>query len=212
MGVQIFKFLWQRLPSPINKYGTAFSYWLLGFWFSVTEITESHKKMLLFHISVWVFNFLWQRLPSPVIISVTDPGCLSRTRIFSIPDPGSESKNLSILNQILFLSSRNYDPGCSSRIRILIFNPSRIRIRNTAKNISFSDWRLGFYLSFCDIDIEFARLNKLIFLWFIIRAGFRFLQWLKLADPVVKISSVFQLVISPSKSNPDSSSVCSAPK
>jgi hypothetical protein len=52
-----------------------------------------------------------------------DPGCLSRIpdptfshprsriRTFSIPDPGSASKNLSI-----FLSSRKYDSGCSSRI------------------------------------------------------------------------------------------------
>ncbi len=31
--------------------------------------------------------------------SVADPGCLSRIRIFSIPDPGSASKNLSILSR-----------------------------------------------------------------------------------------------------------------
>ncbi len=31
--------------------------------------------------------------------SVADPGCLSRIRIFSIADPGSISKNLSILTQ-----------------------------------------------------------------------------------------------------------------
>jgi hypothetical protein len=36
----------------------------------------------------------------------------SRILIFSIPNPGSASKNLRIL------SSRKYDPGCSSRIRI----------------------------------------------------------------------------------------------
>jgi hypothetical protein len=35
--------------------------------------------------------------------------------------PGSASKNLSILTQKLI-----YDPGCSSRIRTLIFYPSRI--------------------------------------------------------------------------------------
>jgi hypothetical protein len=40
-----------------------------------------------------------------------------------IPDPkafhpGSASKNLSILTPKLFLSSRKYDPGCSSQIRI----------------------------------------------------------------------------------------------
>ncbi len=51
----------------------------------------------------------------------------SRIQIFSIPDPGSASKNLSILTpKNFFLSSRKYDPGCSSRIRILNFYPSRI--------------------------------------------------------------------------------------
>jgi hypothetical protein len=37
--------------------------------------------------------------------------------------PGSALKNLSILTQKLFLSSRKYDQYCSSRIRILIFLP-----------------------------------------------------------------------------------------
>jgi hypothetical protein len=46
--------------------------------------------------------------------------------IFSIPDPGSASKNLSILTQKWFLTSRKYDSGCSSRIGILIFYLSRI--------------------------------------------------------------------------------------
>ncbi len=31
--------------------------------------------------------------------SVADPGCLPRIRLFSIPDPGSASKNLNILTQ-----------------------------------------------------------------------------------------------------------------
>jgi hypothetical protein len=31
--------------------------------------------------------------------SVADPGCLSRIRLFSIPDPGSTKKNLSIFTQ-----------------------------------------------------------------------------------------------------------------
>jgi hypothetical protein len=64
--------------------------------------------------------------------SVADPGCLSRIpdptffhpgsriRTVSIPDPGSASKNLSILTQKKtkkwVLSSRKYDPGCLSRI------------------------------------------------------------------------------------------------
>ncbi len=77
--------------------------------------------------------------------SVADQGCLSWIRLFSIPD----------------LSSRKYDTGCSSRIRMLAFyrsrlstDPrsrgqkgigSRIRIRNTAWTdifFSFSDLRI----------------------------------------------------------------------
>jgi hypothetical protein len=70
--------------------------------------------------------------------SVADPGCLSQIPDskffhpgswildpnFSITDYGSASKNLS--NPKLFLSFRKYDPGCSSRIWIPIFYPSRI--------------------------------------------------------------------------------------
>ncbi len=65
-----------------------------------------------------------------ISISVVDPRCLSRIQIFSIPDPnfvhpGSASKNFSIFNpKKLFLSSRKYDPACSSRTRILIFLPN----------------------------------------------------------------------------------------
>jgi hypothetical protein len=78
-----------------------------------------------------------------------------RIRTVSIPDPGS-SKNLSILTpkkaKKWFLSSKKYDPGCSSRIpdpdadflpsRTRIPDPgvkkapnpgSRIRIRNTGQ-------------------------------------------------------------------------------
>jgi hypothetical protein len=60
--------------------------------------------------------------------SISDPDFFpSRIPIFSIPDTGSASKNLSILTQKnCFLSSRKYDPGCSSRIRILTFYPPRI--------------------------------------------------------------------------------------
>jgi hypothetical protein len=69
---------------------------------------------------------------APFSGSVADPGCLSRIpdpTFFHpgselspsrIPDPGSASKNLSILTPKKpkkgFLSSRKYDPGCSSRI------------------------------------------------------------------------------------------------
>ncbi len=54
----------------------------------------------------------------------------SRIRTVYIPDPGSASKNLSILTpqkkEKWFLSSRKYDPGYSSRIRMPTFYPSRI--------------------------------------------------------------------------------------
>jgi hypothetical protein len=58
----------------------------------------------------------------------------SRIRLFSIPDPGSELfpsririKEFDYFNpKKWFLSSRKYDPSCSSRIRILTFYPSRI--------------------------------------------------------------------------------------
>jgi hypothetical protein len=49
--------------------------------------------------------------------SVADPGCLSRIRIFSIPDPHQRIK---YFNQ---KGSRNYDPDSSPRIRILICLP-----------------------------------------------------------------------------------------
>jgi hypothetical protein len=62
------------------------------------------------------------------LIIVADPGCLSRIRLFL---PGS-SKNLSIFNpkkaKKWFLSSKQYDPGYSSRIPDpdADFLPSRI--------------------------------------------------------------------------------------
>jgi hypothetical protein len=76
--------------------------------------------------------------------SVADPGCLSRMGCFPgsqirfIFHPGSWIRTL-FPSQICikefkyfypekwFLSSRKYDPGCSSRIRILTFYPSRIQ-------------------------------------------------------------------------------------
>ncbi len=66
-------------------------------------------------------------VPSRLKSSVADPGCLSWILIFPspIPDLRSASKNLRIfLTQKLLLCSRNFDPGCSSRIRI--FFPYRI--------------------------------------------------------------------------------------
>ncbi len=63
--------------------------------------------------------------------SVTDQGCFSRIRdVF----PGSRVKKIQntrirIKELSFFQYSLNYDPGCSSRNRILIFYPSRIQVQ-----------------------------------------------------------------------------------
>ncbi len=62
-----------------------------------------------------------QQLETVLRIREVYPG--SRIGIFCIPDPGFASRNPSILT---LLSSRKYDPGCSSRIQILIIYPFRI--------------------------------------------------------------------------------------
>ncbi len=67
------------------------------------------------YFSVWRIRDVYSRIPDPTFFH---PG--SRIRTVSIPDPGSSSKNLSILTpkkaKKWFLSSKKYDPGCSSRI------------------------------------------------------------------------------------------------
>jgi hypothetical protein len=48
-------------------------------------------------------------------------------QIFFLPGSRIRIKELKYFDpKNCFLSSRKYDPGCSSRIRILIFRPSRI--------------------------------------------------------------------------------------
>jgi hypothetical protein len=73
--------------------------------------------------------------------SVADPGCLSRIRIFPsrIPgqkDSGSASKNLSILAQKIVSKLSENNLGCSSRIKIQIFNHpgSGTRIQGSKKH------------------------------------------------------------------------------
>jgi hypothetical protein len=65
---------------------------------------------------------------------IPDPG----SGFFSIPDPGSSSKNLSILTpkkaKKWFLSSKKYDPGCSSRIRRLTFSHPGSRIQGSKRH------------------------------------------------------------------------------
>ncbi len=70
------------------------------------------------------------------LFSIPDPGSeLSPSRI---PDPGSSSKNLSILTpkkaNKWFLSSKKYDPGCSSRIRMLTFSHPGSRIQGSKRH------------------------------------------------------------------------------
>ncbi len=71
-----------------------------------------------------------------ILTSVADPGCLSRIRLFSIPDPnclhpGSRILIKDLKKKKLFLSSKKYDPGLfipdpGSRFRMLTFYTSRI--------------------------------------------------------------------------------------
>ncbi len=92
---------------------------------------QARKTLIstVFVISLWL------------VIGVADSGCLSRipdptffhpgsrVRIVSNPDPRSRIriKEFKYFNpKKWFLSPRKYDPGCSSRIRMLTFYPSRI--------------------------------------------------------------------------------------
>ncbi len=56
--------------------------------------------------------------------SVAEPGCLAESEFFPSRNHIKEFKYFN--PKKLFLSYQKYDPGCSSRIRILIFHPSRI--------------------------------------------------------------------------------------
>jgi hypothetical protein len=113
-----------------------------------------------FRIQLFTSMRIRIQLPKKMLIrGVADPGCLSRNFFPSrISDPGSELspsraqiriEEFKYLNpkKKWFLSSRKYDPGCSSRIPdpdadfLPIPDPgsrgqkgtgSRIRIRNTA--------------------------------------------------------------------------------
>jgi hypothetical protein len=66
-------------------------------------------KILYFFLFLWVFLPSWIRIRN--LSADPDPA----TQINADPDP-----------EPWFLSSRKYDPGCSSRIRILNFDPSQI--------------------------------------------------------------------------------------
>ncbi len=63
---------------------------------------------------------------------ILDPNFPSRIRIFSIPDPHQKIKYFN--PKKLLLSSWKYDPGRSSRIRILIFTHPGSRIQGTKRH------------------------------------------------------------------------------
>ncbi len=127
------------------------------------KIKKKPKNPLFVGFFRWVFlgGFFWVGFLMPTLIisyslpvwRIRDVYPRYRIRLFSIPDPGSSSKNLSILTpktaKKWFISSKKYDPDCSSRIPDpdADFLPSqiqdtgvkkapnpgsRIRIRNTA--------------------------------------------------------------------------------
>jgi hypothetical protein len=84
---------------------------------------------------------------------------------FSIPDPNCfhprsriRIKKFKYFNpKILFPRSRKYDPGCSSRIRILIFHTSRIPNAGVKKapdpgSVTLSSWILN--LQHCTLQFR----------------------------------------------------------
>ncbi len=96
------------------------------FCWSATMAGELMLMLATFLYTVLQMNKTTLAVKSVLRIRDVYPG--SRIRMFSIPDPGSASKNLSILNQKLFLSSRKYDPDHSSRIRTGIQDPDFLPI------------------------------------------------------------------------------------
>ncbi len=119
-------------------------------WIPAWQLHDRDPTLIMWKVSFRIV--LIEMVLDTESFSVSDPGSLSRIRLFSIPDPncfhpGAASKNLSLLTpKNGFLSSRKYDPGCSSRIPdpdpdfLPIPDPgsrgqkdtgSRIRIRNT---------------------------------------------------------------------------------
>jgi hypothetical protein len=77
-----------------------------------SDFMNAKKKFFFIFFPVLRDVYPGSRISDPTFFH---PG--SRIRTVSIPDLGTASKNLSILTQKKwFLSSRKYDPGCSSRI------------------------------------------------------------------------------------------------
>ncbi len=91
-----------------------------------------HTKVNIYDFWIFLFMYVIQHCficrPSDST-SVADPGCLSQIPDPNFFHPGSRIsiKEFKYFNpKKLFLSSTKYDPGCTSRNRILTFYPSRI--------------------------------------------------------------------------------------
>jgi hypothetical protein len=93
--------------------------------------------------------------------NVADPGCLSQIRNFCIPDPGSKVKKIPdpdphqrmevfLTQQIVSKLSEIY-PGCSSRIRIMIFYPSPDPGSSGEKTPDPGSATLKFYVKVADL-------------------------------------------------------------
>jgi hypothetical protein len=116
----------------------------------VISVKNAHYVHFLYHKKVGSLTTYLLKDAFVPVLRIRDVYPVSRIRTFSILDPVSASKNLSILTQKWFLSSPKYNPCCSSRIQVpnpdpdLLFpipdprsrgqkgTGSRIRIRNTA--------------------------------------------------------------------------------
>jgi hypothetical protein len=91
-----------ELAGCTTFYSTTSSMDIQGVSLSTTSSVDVQGVGILFHrcsadvqgVPIYtVMSAVW------TCSSVADPGCLSRIRIFSIPDPGFASENLSILAQ-----------------------------------------------------------------------------------------------------------------
>ncbi len=103
----------------------------------IVDIVEKFNAIDLSEYHAHFFNCKATSMSHSAVLRIRDvyPGSeyfpfRSRIQICFIPDPGSASKNLSILTQKLFLSSRKYDSDCSSRIRIPDTDPNFLPIPN----------------------------------------------------------------------------------
>ncbi len=114
----------------------------LNFWCPFFIKTAILGKILIRAlVKIFYFGFRNLQIPAPYQASIfpsdADLGCLSRIPETNFFHSGSririiKCKYFDPLNS--FLSSRKYDPGCSSRIRIRIFYPSCSRIQGSKKH------------------------------------------------------------------------------